>query len=114
VSDRERGITANEGGAHPIVETVDLDWRSAVAVLVAIGAVLTAFALAGAARQTLTWLAIGVLLSLALNPLVTAVERRLHARRGGAVAIVLGVFLVAVTLAVLLLGPPALREARAF
>jgi putative heme transporter len=114
VSDAERGITTDHGGSHPAVEIVDLDWRSAVAVLIAVGAVLTAFALAGSAHQTLTWVAIGVLLSLALDPLVNAVERRLHARRGAAVAIVLGVFVVAVGLAVLLLGPPALREAKSF
>jgi len=96
------------------VETVDLDWRSAVAVALTVGALFTLFALAGGARQTLTWLTIGILISLALNPLVAAVERRLHARRGAAVGVVLGLFLLAVGLAALLLAPPAIREARSF
>src|SRR5204862_507337 len=65
-----------------------------------------------AARRTLTWIVIGSLLAMALNPLVVAVERRLHLRRALAVGTVLVGLVALVSAAVLLLGPPAIREAQ--
>ena len=90
---------------------VDLDWRT-VAVAIGVFVALTGFVgLVLAAPRTLTWLVIGGLLSLALNPLVGGVERRFKARRGVAVALVLAGFVIALTLIAFLLGPPAARQA---
>ncbi len=102
--------------AHPegTTRVVDLDWRSVAAGLGAFVVLVDATALVRATPRTITWCVIGGLLALALNPLVDGVERRgrTRLRRGGAVAVVLGGFLVVVVLAVGLLGPPALRQAR--
>src|SRR5262245_5422840 len=90
---------------------VDLDWRSVV-VAVALSLVLVlAAGLVRSAARTVTWVVIGGLLALALNPLVSAVQRRLHCRRGVGVAIVLVAFVAVVTLVVLAFGPPAARQA---
>jgi len=64
------------------------------------------------APRALTVLAVGTLLALALMPLVTAAQRRLHLPRPAAVAAV-GAVLVALAVAVVfLLAPPAVRQAR--
>jgi predicted PurR-regulated permease PerM len=107
------GNVASVSDPPPRHETlvVDLDWH---AVVVAIGVFLVLTAAVGivlAAPRTLTWCVIGSLLALALNPLVGGVQRRLHARRGVAIAVVLSGFVIAVALIAVLLGPPAARQA---
>lgn len=91
---------------------VDLDWRTGAVAAATAAVVGLAFGLVGAAPRTFTWLVIGGLLALALDPLVDAVQRRLSARRGVAVAMVAGGFIAAVAVLVLLLGPPAAEQAR--
>lgn len=91
---------------------VDLDWRSVVAALATFVVVTAIFALIAAAPQTITWCVIASLLALALNPLVSAVQMRLGGRRAAAVGAVLAGLLVATALLLLVLGPPAIREAR--
>lgn len=68
----------------------------------------------GAAPGTLTKVAIGGIVALALDPLVVAIRRRLGWRRANAVALVFAVVagLFASLLAVM--GPPAIRQARQF
>ncbi len=104
VADPERGTT----------RVVDLDWRSVAMALGAFVFLVTATTLVRSAPRTITWCVIGALVALALNPLVDGVERRSRGRlrRGSAVAVVLAGFLVILVLAVVLLGPPALRQAR--
>ena len=105
---------APRGTADPplSVATVDLDWRSLALVFAAFLVLVTAQALLHEIPRTLTALAIAVILALALNPLVHAVERRAHVDRGLAVSAVLGAFAVVVALLGLLLVPPAVREAQ--
>jgi predicted PurR-regulated permease PerM len=91
---------------------VDLDWRTSVVAVAAVLGLFALFEVAQGARQTLTWIVIGSLLAMALNPLVVAVGQRLHLRRGMAVGTVLVALIGFGTAAVLLLGPPALREAQ--
>ncbi|MEA2686436.1 MAG: hypothetical protein QOE93_1631 [Actinomycetota bacterium] len=94
------------------VREVDLDWRSVAWVLGAFVALLALTALIRTAPRALTVLAIGTLLALALTPVVTAAERRLHLRRPAAVGtVVLGLIALAVA-AVALLAPPAIRQGR--
>ena len=78
-----------------------------LAVAVVIGGI-------GAAPGTLTRIAIGAIVALALDPLVVAVRRRLGWRRSNAVALVVAVVfgLFAALLAVM--GPPAISQARQF
>jgi putative heme transporter len=93
---------------------LELDPRGALTI---VGGVLVAFAIFAIAREApdmLTRIAIGVLLALALNPIVVAVQRRLDCRRGMA-AVIVGTGMVAVfAVVVFLLGPPAVRQARTF
>ncbi|MET0908895.1 MAG: AI-2E family transporter, partial [Ilumatobacteraceae bacterium] len=91
-----------------------LDWRTFAYLALAL---LTALALMALFRNTstmLTRIGIGVLIALALDPLVDSIERRWRMRRGFAVAIVaLAVFGLAALL-VGVLGPRAVAEARKF
>jgi predicted PurR-regulated permease PerM len=93
---------------------VDLDWRSALALTLAFLGIYSVFVVFSSARQTITWIGIGTLLAVALNPLVTSLEQRLKVRRGIAVGTVLAGLLVGASLVVLVLGPPAIREAQDF
>jgi putative heme transporter len=86
-------------------------------------AVVTAFALFGIFRnagRALTQIAIGVILALALDPLVARVCHRLDAKkprannRAHAVAFVAGTFMTLGVMVVLLVGPAATREAQQF
>lgn len=104
-------IPPDSGRRRPTVE-YDLDWRS---VLVFLGAFVALVALGGLIRsapRTLTTLAVATMLALALNPVVTLVERRARVRRAVAVALVLTGFSAAVAVIALLLVPPAVRQAR--
>lgn len=103
---------AGEPTQAPPVRTLELDWRS---VAVALAAFVTLLALTGfvrGARDTMTSAAIGLLLALALNPLVSAVQARVGGRRAPAVGVVLIGFLLAVVALLAVLGPPTVREAR--
>ncbi len=91
---------------------VDLDWRTSVVAVAAVLGLFAVFELVQGARQTITWIVIGSLLAMALNPLVVAVAQRFHLRRGMAVGTVLTALVALGAAAVLLLGPPALREAQ--
>src|SRR4051812_27281058 len=91
---------------------VDLDWRSVMVVLGAFVVLLALTGLVRAAPHTLTTVIIGVLLALALNPVVQAVEERVGGHRALAVALVLSGVVVALTILVALLSPPAIRQAR--
>jgi predicted PurR-regulated permease PerM len=93
------------------VIVADLDWRS-VAVFLAAFVALAAFtSLVRGAGRPLTWIGIGTLLALALDPLVTRLER-VVGRRSYAVGGVLTGFLLTVFALVALFGPPAARQAR--
>ncbi len=91
-----------------------LDWRTFVWIVLAVAGALTLLALVRNTTTMLTRIGIGVLVALALDPLVGAVQRRWRLRRGFAVAIVaLGVIALA-TLLILVLAPRAVQEARQF
>lgn len=77
-------------------------------------AAMTIFAVVRIARTSLTQIAIGVVLALALDPVVTAASRRLKLKRGLSVAVVGFGFLAGAALAIALLGPPARDQAGRF
>src|SRR3954469_5860363 len=93
------------------VMVVDLDWRSVAVFLAAFVALTALFGLVRGASRSLTWIGLGSLLALALDPLVSRLEARLGGRRRVAVSVVLAGFLVAVLALVALFGPPAARQA---
>lgn len=93
-------------------ENIDLDWRSLAALAVAVSGLVLVFGLARSVPRTLAALAVGTILTLGLDPLVSRLSARTGGRRGLALGAVLGGFLLAVTLVGVLLVPPAARQAR--
>jgi predicted PurR-regulated permease PerM len=93
---------------------IDLDLRSILAVPTAVLGLFAVFAFVRSTRQTLTWIVIGTVLAVALDPVVDSVQRKMIVRRGVAVGVV-GAAVVGAGLAVVIfLGPPAVREAQSF
>lgn len=91
---------------------VDLDWRS-VAIFLGAFVALTAFAgLFRGASRSFTWIGLGTLLALALDPLVSRLQVRMRGSRRAAVGVVLTAFLIAVVALAALFGPSAARQAR--
>jgi predicted PurR-regulated permease PerM len=101
----------DEDLSRPAPLVVDLDGRTFLLVVVG---VLAAFAVAAVARlapEVLTQVAVGTLLALALDPLVLGVRRWRSCGRSVAVAVVGAGLVGALTLVVLVLGPPAVDQA---
>ena len=91
------------------IELRSLLWLT-VAVLVAFAA-LAVFRITG---HALTQVAMGVILALALNPLVVAASNRFHVNRTKGVAIVASGFGALLIALVVFVGPPATRQASQF
>jgi predicted PurR-regulated permease PerM len=91
-----------------------LDWRTLAWLVLAVLGALAIIALVSNTTTMLTRIGIGILVALALDPLVDALERRTGMRRGFAVAIVAVGVIALATLLVLVLGPRAVDEARQF
>lgn len=104
--------TAARPEPTPAVRVVDLDPRSVAWGMAGFVALVTATGLVGAAPRALTVLAVGTLLALGLDPLVTKVERRIGGRRAAAVAVVMTGLLVGAALIVALLAPRAIDQGR--
>lgn len=94
------------------VRVVDLDWRSVAWAMGAFVALVGATALVGAAPRAITVLAVGALVAMALDPLVTKLENRFGTRRGMAVAIVVSAIMAAGAVIVALLLPRAIEQGR--
>ena len=90
----------------------DLDWRSAAFACGGVVALGALFAVVGATSRTLTYVTIGVLLALALDPVVDRFQKRLELRRGVAVASVVATFFLALGLIGFLVGPETSKQAR--
>ena len=97
-------------GAGPGVREVDLDWRSVAWAMAAFVALVTISGLVRAAPRAITVLAIGSLLGLGLDPLVSKLERRLGGYRALAVGLVMIGLLVAATVIGALLAPRAIEQ----
>ncbi len=91
---------------------VDLDWRSVMWVLGSFVALLALTGLVRGASRAFTWLVLGTLLALALDPLVARLKTRLGGHRWVAVAVVLASFLAAVVALAAVFGPAAARQVR--
>jgi predicted PurR-regulated permease PerM len=93
---------------------IELDSQTFVVLGLTIGGAYMLLALFTSASRTFTWLTIGTLLALALDPLVGAVQRRFHLGRRNAVVVVFSGFLVLVVAAGALLVPRAVDQAKNF
>jgi len=95
-----------------VVRQVDLDWHSVAWGMAAFVTLVAATNLVRSAPRALTVLAVGTLLALGLDPLVTKVQRGIGDRRGAAVAIVMVGLLAAAGLIIALLAPRAIDQGR--
>jgi predicted PurR-regulated permease PerM len=100
-----------ESGEAP-AKVVDLDWRSVAALCASVAALVVLTGFVRSVPRTLAALGVGTVLTLGLNPLVSALARRLKGARAAALAVVLAGFVVAVTVIGVVLLPPAARQAR--
>jgi putative heme transporter len=91
-----------------------LDWRTFVWLTLAVIGALALLAFFRNTTTMLTRIGIGILIALALDPLVDALQRRFSMRRGLAVVIVASAVIALAALLVLVLGPRAVAEARRF
>lgn len=80
--------------------------RAILHVLAVLGAAALVLWLLWVSRGVLTWLAIAAFLAVAINPLVTLLQRRLRLRRAGAIFVVYLLFTALITGAALLFVPP--------
>jgi putative heme transporter len=103
-----------DDGSGPRTETVEVHVGTLVGIVITTFALSVVIALAGAAEHTLTWIVIGSLLAMALDPVVRAVETRLHIRRSLALAMVIVLVVAGTNLLVVAFGPRAIAEARGF
>lgn len=97
-----------------MTETVELHPVTLVSVVMTVFALSLLIAFVREARTTLTWLVIGTLLALALDPVVRSIERRLAVRRSIALASVIVLVIASANLLVVAFGPRAIREAQSF
>jgi putative heme transporter len=93
---------------------IDIDLWSFVALAGAAALALVLFAINSAASEVLTGIGVGVLVGVALSPVVSATQRRWGTTRGSAVAIVGAALTVAVAVVVLLVAPAAIQQSREF
>src|SRR3954462_4377864 len=95
----------------PVTRRVDLDVRTMLVFCGCFVALVAVTAVVRTAPRTMTALAVGTLLALALNPLVQTVETRLRVGRTSAVGLVFATFAVVATILALVLVPPAVKQA---
>ena len=106
---------APEGTRPPRgIRQIEFDAHTYVVLGLTIGGAYMLLALFTTASRTFTWLVIGTLLALALDPLVGAVQRRFRVGRRNAVGVVFGGFLVFAVGAGALLVPRAVDQAQNF
>jgi predicted PurR-regulated permease PerM len=98
-------------GRHIVV---DIDTWSFVVLAGAAALAVALFAVNAAASAVLTGIGVGVLLGVALTPVVTATMRRWDTTRGSAVVIVGAGLSVAIAAIVLLVAPATIRQSREF
>jgi predicted PurR-regulated permease PerM len=109
-----RGATKGEDAKRGTRVVIDFDLGSIV-VFGAVAAVAAAlWAVLSIAPDMVTRVVVGLVLGLALSPLVSAVQRRWSTTRGTAALVVGGGLVVFLAGVVLLVAPPAVSQARDF
>lgn len=108
---------SGEGGADPGAARavlVDIDLPSVLTFAAVAAVAAGGWAVFTTAPDMVTRIAVGVLLGVALSPLVAGVQRRWHTSRGVAAATVGGALMVFFAAVVLLVAPAAVDQARTF
>lgn len=95
------------------VQTVELDIRTVLAVLVTLVAIFAVASIAVSSSMTVL-VAVGVLLAFAVDPIVDAIQRSLKIRRGYAVALLCGTTILVTTGLVVAFGQSTIDQARSF
>jgi predicted PurR-regulated permease PerM len=90
---------------------VDIEPSTLAAVAAAFLALVAVIALVGSAPRTVTALGVALLLSIALDPVVTRIAARLRARRGVAVGVLAIFATVVASAAAALIAPPTYHQA---
>ncbi len=96
---------------RPTLE-VDLDWPSVVWAMAAFVALAGITGLVRSAPRAIAVLAIGTVIALAFDPLVSRAQEAMRGHRAVAVALVMGAVLLLGAATVTLLAPPAIDQAR--
>jgi predicted PurR-regulated permease PerM len=105
--------SARELALHPARTLVVVDWVSYAHLVVALLVLLAVAGVVGSATDSLTKLVIGAVLALALDTPVSRLQAR-GLSRGAAATVVWLALLGALAAFLVLLGPPAVREAARF
>jgi predicted PurR-regulated permease PerM len=108
-----RGLT-EPAAPGPDRVAIDIDPWSFVLLAGAAMVAAAVFAISSLATDVLTGIGVGVLLGMALSPVVGAVQRRWQTSRGAAVVVVGTGLTVAVAAVVLLVAPAAVDQSREF
>jgi len=112
--EREQPIAdAADSLPEPVTTEVDLDPRSVVVAFVTVIGLVALAAIAMSGTVT-TLLVLGVLFAMAMDPVVDRLQSALRLRRGYAVALLMGILIGIVLLAVGFLGPQTVEQARSF
>lgn len=111
----DRAAPEADGAPRPGSVVVDVDVWSFVVLAGAALLALALFAMFDIAADVLTGIGVGVLLGVALSPVVGAVQRRwMRGSRGGAVVVVGFGLTLAIAAIVLLVAPAAIDQSRDF
>ncbi len=105
------GRGRDRGGTRVVI---DLDLGSIVVFGAVAAGAAALWAVLSIAPDMVTRVAVGLVLGLALSPVVTAVQRRWHTTRGTAALVVGGGLVMFLAAVVLLVAPPAVDQARKF
>lgn len=103
--------SADASGHHIVV---DIDPWSFVVLVGAAAVAVMIFRISAVAADVLTGIGVGVLLGVALSPVIGAVQKRWHTSRGLAVVVVGTGLSLAVAAIVLLVAPAAVDQSRDF
>lgn len=109
----------SDGGDAPIIKpddapgrtVIEVDGTSALRLLIVALSAAGIIAVVQQAPSILTKIAVGIVLALALDPVVVRIEQRLSSRRGWAVLIVGSLLAMAFLAVLVVLGPAAIDEA---
>jgi predicted PurR-regulated permease PerM len=101
-----------DASGHHIV--VDIDPWSFVVLIGAAAVAVLVFRISSVAADVLTGIGVGVLLGVALSPVVGAVQARWRTSRGLAVVVVGAGLSLAIAVVVLLVAPAAVEQSREF
>lgn len=111
---RDQPAPGDAGGTRSERIVVDIDPWSFVALALAGGVALAMFAISSLAKDVLTGIGVGVLLGMAVSPVVSRVQRRWGTSRGLAVVTVGTGLTLAVAAVVVLVAPAAVAQSQEF